>query len=32
MAGIWWVFEVIPIGITAIAIGVFQALFLIRPA
>lgn len=32
MAGIWWVFEVIPIGITAIAIGVFQALFSIRPA
>ena len=32
MAGIWWVFEVIPIGITAIAIGVFQGLFLIRPA
>ena len=32
MAGVWWVFEVIPIGITAIAIGVFQALFSIRPA
>ncbi|MBK9326296.1 MAG: SLC13/DASS family transporter [Thiobacillaceae bacterium] len=32
MAGIWWIFEVIPIGVTAIAIGVFQALFLIRPA
>jgi sodium-dependent dicarboxylate transporter 2/3/5 len=32
MAGIWWVFEVIPIGVTAIAIGVFQALFQIRPA
>lgn len=32
MAGIWWVFEVIPIGITSIAIGVMQALFLIRPA
>jgi sodium-dependent dicarboxylate transporter 2/3/5 len=32
MAGIWWVFEVIPIGVTAIAIGVFQALFMIRPA
>ncbi len=32
MAGIWWVFEVLPIGVTAIAIGVFQALFLIRPA
>lgn len=32
LAGIWWVFEVIPIGVTSIAIGVFQALFLIRPA
>ena len=29
---VWWVFEVIPIGVTSIAIGVFQALFLIRPA
>lgn len=27
MAGIWWVFEVLPIGITSIAIGVTQALF-----
>jgi solute carrier family 13 (sodium-dependent dicarboxylate transporter), member 2/3/5 len=32
MAGIWWVFEVMPIGITAIAIGLFQVLFYIRPA
>ncbi len=32
LAGTWWVFEVLPIGITSIAIGVFQALFLIRPA
>ncbi|WP_333871468.1 SLC13 family permease [Desulforamulus putei] len=32
LAGIWWVFEVTPIGVTSIAIGVFQALFLIRPA
>lgn len=32
MAGIWWVFEVVPIGITTIAIGVFQAVFMIRPA
>ncbi len=32
LAGIWWVFEVIPIGITSLAIGVFQALFSIRPA
>lgn len=32
LAGTWWVFEVIPIGITSLAIGVFQALFMIRPA
>jgi len=32
LASIWWVFEVVPIGVTAIAIGVFQALFAIRPA
>ncbi|MBE0425262.1 MAG: SLC13/DASS family transporter [Nitrospirae bacterium] len=32
LAGTWWVFEVVPIGATGIAIGVFQALFLIRPA
>lgn len=32
MAGTWWVFEVIPIGATSLAIGVMQALFLIRPA
>jgi len=32
LAGIWWVFEVIPIGVTSLAIGVFQALFAIRPA
>jgi sodium-dependent dicarboxylate transporter 2/3/5 len=32
MAGTWWVFEVVPIGITSLAIGVMQALFLIRPA
>ncbi|MCX6641728.1 MAG: SLC13 family permease [bacterium] len=30
LAGTWWVFEVVPIGITAIVIGVIQALFLIR--
>ncbi|MCX8037555.1 MAG: SLC13 family permease [Candidatus Sumerlaeia bacterium] len=28
----WWVLEVIPIGVTAIAVGVIQTLFLIRPA
>lgn len=32
LAGIWWVFEVVPIGVTSIAIGVFQALFSIRSA
>jgi sodium-dependent dicarboxylate transporter 2/3/5 len=32
LAGIWWVFEVLPIGVTSITIGVLQALFLIRPA
>ena len=30
LAAIWWVFEVVPIGVTSIAIGVVQALFLIR--
>jgi sodium-dependent dicarboxylate transporter 2/3/5 len=30
MAGVWWVFEVMPIGATAIAIGLFQVLFFIR--
>ncbi len=29
-AATWWVFEVVPIGVTAILIGVIQALFLIR--
>ena len=32
MAGIWWVFEVVPIGVTSLAIGVMQSLFAIRPA
>jgi sodium-dependent dicarboxylate transporter 2/3/5 len=32
LAGTWWVFEVLPIGVTSITIGVVQALFLIRPA
>src|SRR4030067_1047159 len=26
LASIWWIFEVVPIGVTAIAIGVVQAL------
>jgi sodium-dependent dicarboxylate transporter 2/3/5 len=32
LAATWWVFEVVPIGVTGIAIGVVQALFQIRPA
>ena len=32
LASTWWVFEVVPIGITSLAIGVLQSLFLIRPA
>jgi sodium-dependent dicarboxylate transporter 2/3/5 len=31
IAGVWWIFEVVPIGVTSIAIAVIQALFLIRP-
>lgn len=30
LAAIWWVLEVVPIGVTGIAIAVIQALFLIR--
>ncbi len=30
LAAVWWVFEVVPIGVTSIAIGTLQALFLIR--
>ncbi|MBS1261957.1 MAG: Sodium-dependent dicarboxylate transporter SdcS [Calditrichaeota bacterium] len=30
LAAVWWVFEVVPIGVTSIAIAVFQAMFLIR--
>jgi len=30
LAGIWWVFEVIPVGVTGITVGVVQAFFLIR--
>jgi len=32
LAGTFWVFEVLPIGVTGILIGVIQALFFIRPA
>jgi sodium-dependent dicarboxylate transporter 2/3/5 len=30
LAAIWWIFEVVPIGVTSLTIGVLQALFLIR--
>lgn len=30
LAATWWVFEVVPIGVTSLAIGALQALFLIR--
>jgi len=32
LAGTWWVFEVLPIGVTSLTIGMMQAMFLIRPA
>ena len=32
LAATWWVFEVVPIGITSLAIGVLQVHFFIRPA
>ena len=32
LAGTWWVFEVVPIGVTSLTIGTLQALFFIRPA
>jgi len=32
LAATWWVFEVVPIGVTSLAIGVLQAMFLFRPA
>ncbi|MEW6532487.1 MAG: SLC13 family permease [Thermodesulfobacteriota bacterium] len=32
LAGTWWVFEVVPIGVTSLVIGITQALFMIRPA
>ncbi|WP_300459012.1 SLC13 family permease [Desulfobacula sp.] len=32
LGGTWWVFEVVPIGITSLTIGVLQVLFMIRPA
>jgi sodium-dependent dicarboxylate transporter 2/3/5 len=32
LASIWWVFEVVPIGVTSLMIGIMQSLFFIRPA
>lgn len=32
LAATWWVFEIVPIGVTSITIGVVQAMFLIRNA
>jgi sodium-dependent dicarboxylate transporter 2/3/5 len=32
LAATWWVFEVVPIGVTSLTIGVLQVLFFIRPA
>jgi sodium-dependent dicarboxylate transporter 2/3/5 len=32
LAGVWWVFEVVPIGVTSLAIGALQVLFSIRTA
>ena len=32
LAGTWWVFEVVPIGITSILIGVMQVMFHVRSA
>jgi sodium-dependent dicarboxylate transporter 2/3/5 len=32
LAAVWWVSEVVPIGITSLTIGMLQALFFIRPA
>lgn len=31
LAAVWWIFEVVPIGVTSITIAVVQVLFLIRP-
>ena len=32
LATTWWIFEVVPVGVTSLAIGVIQVFFLIRPA
>ncbi len=31
-AVLWWVFEVVPVGVTSLAVGTLQVLFFIRPA
>ena len=32
LAGTWWVFEVVPIGVTSLTIGILQAMFFVRTA
>ncbi|MCK4619032.1 MAG: SLC13/DASS family transporter, partial [Desulfobacterales bacterium] len=32
LASTWWIFEVVPIGVTSLMIGVLQALFQVRSA
>jgi sodium-dependent dicarboxylate transporter 2/3/5 len=32
LGGTWWVFEVVPIGVTSLTMGILQAFFMIRPA
>ncbi|MBE9573262.1 MAG: SLC13/DASS family transporter, partial [Proteobacteria bacterium] len=32
LASTWWIFEVVPIGVTSLMIGVLQALFQVRTA
>ncbi len=32
LGGTWWVFEVVPIGVTSLAMGILQSMFFIRPA
>ncbi len=32
LAGTWWVFEVVPIGVTSLTLGAMQVLFMVRPA
>ncbi|MCP4020626.1 MAG: SLC13/DASS family transporter [Desulfobacteraceae bacterium] len=32
LGGTWWIFEVVPIGVTSLAMGILQSMFFIRPA